>query len=90
MKWLSPGEHRKVRALLGAPVLIPDVAADPDYVEVQRSTRSEMAAPIVGSGVHPIGVFLWNPMERTPITVVLDVATLFYVEVEVKVGLTHS
>ena len=49
-----------------------------------------MAAPIVGSGRHPIGVFIWNPLERTPIKVVLDVATLFYVEVEVKVGLTHS
>jgi hypothetical protein len=47
-----------------------------NLLEVQRSTRSEMAAPIAGSGGHPIGVCIWNPMERT-----LDVAMLFYVEV---------
>jgi hypothetical protein len=96
MKWLSPEPTPKGKRVIGrvlevgAPVLIPDVAANPDYVEGQRSTRSAKASPIVGSGGHPIGVFIRNPMERTPITVVLDVVTLFYVEVEVKVGLTHS
>jgi hypothetical protein len=44
----------------------------------------KLLAPALNGG-HPIGVFIRNPMEWTP-----DVVTLFHVEVEVKVGLTHS
>jgi len=41
---------------VSAPVLIADVRSDPNYIEARSSTRSEIAAPIVGSGGRIIGV----------------------------------
>jgi sigma-B regulation protein RsbU (phosphoserine phosphatase) len=40
----------------GSPILIPDVRLEPSYLEVRRSTRSEMATPIWGSRGNLIGV----------------------------------
>jgi serine phosphatase RsbU (regulator of sigma subunit) len=40
----------------GAGVVVPDVSMDPDYIRVRAGTRSELAAPIVGSGDKTIGV----------------------------------
>jgi signal transduction histidine kinase len=43
-------------AFHGRPQLVPDVTADPRYVQVRADVRSEMAAPILGPGGQVLGV----------------------------------
>lgn len=40
----------------GVGVVVPDVRLDPDYLCARQTTQSELAAPIIGSGNHTIGV----------------------------------
>lgn len=62
----------------GAPVLAPDVAIDPDYVQVRAQTRSEMAVPLMGSGGRIIGVLNLESDRRNEYgEVSLELATLF-------------
>jgi sigma-B regulation protein RsbU (phosphoserine phosphatase) len=62
----------------GSPILISDVTVDRSYVEARRSTRSEMATPIFGSGGNLIGVLNLEsdrPDAYDPIA--LELMTLF-------------
>jgi putative methionine-R-sulfoxide reductase with GAF domain len=52
----------------GSAILIADVTVDQNYVEARRSTRSEMATPIVGSSGNLIGVLNLESDRPTPMT----------------------
>ena len=62
----------------GSPILISDVTVDRSYVEARRSTRSEMATPILGSNGNLIGV-LNLESDRTAAydLIALELLTLF-------------
>ena len=62
----------------GSAILIADVTVDQRYVEARRSTRSEMATPIVGSSGNLLGV-LNLESDRTDAydSIALELLTLF-------------
>ena len=62
----------------GSAILIADVTVDQTYVEARRTTRSEMATPIVGSSGNLIGV-LNLESDRTDAydSIALELLTLF-------------
>lgn len=62
----------------GFPFLISDVTLDPNYVEARRSTRSEMATPILGSSGNLIGVLnLESDKTDAYDSMALELLTLF-------------
>jgi sigma-B regulation protein RsbU (phosphoserine phosphatase) len=62
----------------GSPVLISDVAVDPNHVEARWSRRSEMATPIVGSSENLIGVLnLESDRTEAYDPIALELLTLF-------------
>jgi serine phosphatase RsbU (regulator of sigma subunit) len=62
----------------GTPIVIPDVKGEDNYIEARTSTRSEMAAPIIGSTGHLLGVLnLESDRIEAYGPVALELVTLF-------------
>jgi sigma-B regulation protein RsbU (phosphoserine phosphatase) len=71
---------------LGAPILSPDVATDPEYVQSRDLTRSEVAVPLLGSGGRVIGALnLESNRQNEYDAVSLELVTLFAVGAAVAI-----